>query len=543
MLMLTQRFACGALQQTRAQGAVGHGWLDDYAADSFARRLQAHAASAEPAAAVAYPVLREPAPDEDWGFAPWFFGPVSRDSTYHLLNHQQSGCFLIRASRSRPDEFALSLKHGIDVSHIRITKGRHGHRIGKLRTFATIADLVAFYTRTSLHEEFDEIDVVLTSSPPKEHMPTAAGDGPAQSLTALHRLWIDRGYLLTRGQKVIEALRKETASLTQEAPTACGRSPALGARSAMDTDTPEASSSTERTRPWDVGLQQMDSRSDGQQRQPAVIHRADQEMWPHANALPPARGGNSKRILIALEPPQVHHQQGSAAGCNRLGIRAQPTPAGRTDTAVLNDVPTQPQGDDTAHGVAPQQMPTPHVPVYVDPATMRKLSNHVHARAAETHPSTSPFGANGQYGDSMDQFDARAHSTGFAWEAHYLTNAAAVGADHAQQPRPAHSSGSGAHGPMPIPDAAMDMEDGAAHHPTNSHHAAHSRPLEHQQEELGASHALQPPQAPTFVPQAAQVLQTTAAVSSTPNKFCTQCGTKRLGTWLFCGNCGARCGT
>ena len=59
------------------------GWLDEYAADSFA-----HRPGAEP---VAYPLQREPAPSDDWGFSPWFFGPVSRDTTYHLLNRQESG--------------------------------------------------------------------------------------------------------------------------------------------------------------------------------------------------------------------------------------------------------------------------------------------------------------------------------------------------------------------------------------------------------------------------------------------------------------------
>ena len=55
------------------------------------------------------------------------------------------------------DRYALSLKCRNGVNHMRIMKGRDGHRIGKLRAFANIGDLVNFYRQTSLHEEFDEV--------------------------------------------------------------------------------------------------------------------------------------------------------------------------------------------------------------------------------------------------------------------------------------------------------------------------------------------------------------------------------------------------
>ena len=84
------------------------------------------------------------------------FGFAACIKWYSIFSSMTS-LWSVRLPACEHDRYALSLKCGNGVNHMRIMKGRDGHRVGKLRAFANIGDLVNFYRQTSLHEEFDEV--------------------------------------------------------------------------------------------------------------------------------------------------------------------------------------------------------------------------------------------------------------------------------------------------------------------------------------------------------------------------------------------------
>lgn len=132
--------------------------------------------------ACAYHVRTVPSAHIDWGFAPWYFGLMSRDATMDVLLPCPDGTFLVRESRTRPKDYCLSVKIGPYVHHIRIMKDQMGYSIGMPFAFRTIPELVEFYTKKSLDNHFRELPTKLRhfseSQAGRDTFAQYAGDKP-----------------------------------------------------------------------------------------------------------------------------------------------------------------------------------------------------------------------------------------------------------------------------------------------------------------------------------------------------------------------------
>lgn len=102
----------------------------------------------------------------DWGFSAWYFGAIARGTAEKAMTGATIGTFLVRESLMRPAEYVVSVvvSDG-DVEHIRIVKDHYGYQLGIAGRFASVPELVRYYTIHSLEEEFPEVRTVLVAPP------------------------------------------------------------------------------------------------------------------------------------------------------------------------------------------------------------------------------------------------------------------------------------------------------------------------------------------------------------------------------------------
>uniref|UniRef100_A0A914Y1R2 Tyrosine-protein kinase n=1 Tax=Panagrolaimus superbus TaxID=310955 RepID=A0A914Y1R2_9BILA len=81
---------------------------------------------------------------------PWYFGKLRRVDAEKLLlmSMNEHGCFLVRDSESRHNEFSLSVRDGSTIKHYRIRQlDSGGYYIARRRPFSTLQDLIDHYSK------------------------------------------------------------------------------------------------------------------------------------------------------------------------------------------------------------------------------------------------------------------------------------------------------------------------------------------------------------------------------------------------------------
>lgn len=79
---------------------------------------------------------------------PWYFGKLRRVDAEKLLlmSLNEHGCFLVRDSESRHNEFSLSVRDGSTIKHYRIRQlDSGGYYIARRRPFSTLQELIDHY--------------------------------------------------------------------------------------------------------------------------------------------------------------------------------------------------------------------------------------------------------------------------------------------------------------------------------------------------------------------------------------------------------------
>ncbi|XP_078045355.1 vav guanine nucleotide exchange factor isoform X3 [Augochlora pura] len=98
----------------------------------------------------------------------WFVNEMDRDSASNNLEHREDGTYMLRmrpAGQSRmkhETNYALSLKANGAVKHIRVFKrdvdGADLYYLSESRFFKSVVELVEYYERASLSENFEKLD-------------------------------------------------------------------------------------------------------------------------------------------------------------------------------------------------------------------------------------------------------------------------------------------------------------------------------------------------------------------------------------------------
>lgn len=191
------------------QQAVDRGLYDELIEQSFVRRPLEHA--------LAFPARREPTPLDDWQFNDWYHGDINRDLAFDYLKDQPEGSFLVRASLSRPHEYALSFVGLETVAHIRIIRGRDGYKLEGARPFQTVPALIEHYRHHPLSEEFDGYRLKLSAHrtlqsfiPGRIGIGMTFGSGSAPPRTNL------AGYMVARSRAVQEYLANSIGAVNPQ---------------------------------------------------------------------------------------------------------------------------------------------------------------------------------------------------------------------------------------------------------------------------------------------------------------------------------------
>lgn len=102
---------------------------------------------------------------------PWFFGTISRSEAEYLLSAcGEVGCFLFRSATTSADDVCLSTlgpPGGVQFRHLLVIKNEHNkYKISSLPAdgdaFASISDLIEFYTEHEIHFHDSGPSVALT---------------------------------------------------------------------------------------------------------------------------------------------------------------------------------------------------------------------------------------------------------------------------------------------------------------------------------------------------------------------------------------------
>ncbi|XP_033328154.2 vav guanine nucleotide exchange factor isoform X1 [Megalopta genalis] len=98
----------------------------------------------------------------------WFVNEMDRDSASNKLEHREDGTYMLRmrpAGQSRlkhETNYALSIKANGAVKHIRVFKrdvdGADLYYLSESRFFKSVVELVEYYERASLSENFEKLD-------------------------------------------------------------------------------------------------------------------------------------------------------------------------------------------------------------------------------------------------------------------------------------------------------------------------------------------------------------------------------------------------
>eukprot|EP00053_Salpingoeca_punica_P007464 m.68116 g.68116 ORF g.68116 m.68116 type:complete len:529 (+) comp14162_c1_seq1:62-1648(+) len=97
--------------------------------------------------------LKHPMVCEDPTTERWFHGPLSGKESEQLLKEQgQDGSFLVRASQSKPGDFALSVRCGDRVTHIIIRSQGGMYDVGGGEQFKDLASLVENFRKSPMVE-------------------------------------------------------------------------------------------------------------------------------------------------------------------------------------------------------------------------------------------------------------------------------------------------------------------------------------------------------------------------------------------------------
>lgn len=89
----------------------------------------------------------------------WFAGNMDRTAAKNLLMSRSDGTFLVRQKDG--GEFAISLKFNMDIRHIKITSSEGLYRINDKTAFKGLIEMIQFYQKNSLKENFKEVDTTL----------------------------------------------------------------------------------------------------------------------------------------------------------------------------------------------------------------------------------------------------------------------------------------------------------------------------------------------------------------------------------------------
>ncbi|XP_074653804.1 guanine nucleotide exchange factor VAV3-like isoform X2 [Tubulanus polymorphus] len=108
----------------------------------------------------------------------WFMGEMERTVATQYLDRHPSSTFLVREScnPTRKGEYAISIKYGSSVKHIKVNRNNDQFFIADVKYFKSVPELIDFYQKNTLGESFKDLDSKL-QIPFKESTAVAAGAG------------------------------------------------------------------------------------------------------------------------------------------------------------------------------------------------------------------------------------------------------------------------------------------------------------------------------------------------------------------------------
>lgn len=83
----------------------------------------------------------------------WYHGNLSgKEAEKLILDHGKNGSFLVRESRSKPDNYVLSVRVEDKVTQVIIRKQNNKYDIGGGESFPSLCELIEYYKRTPMVE-------------------------------------------------------------------------------------------------------------------------------------------------------------------------------------------------------------------------------------------------------------------------------------------------------------------------------------------------------------------------------------------------------